>query len=133
MPNQTADRQRIAVTVAIPSERRETLLSPFLALDRRIWLIALARMINTMGFSLVMPFIAMHLVAERGASGAAYGLIYLLSGLFSAAGQGIAGELSDRVGRRAVMITGLAARSLNMLALGLAVSLAAPIWVIGTL
>jgi len=133
MSNLPADRRDISSPVAVPAGRRENLLTPFLALDRRIWLIALARMINTMGFSLVMPFIAMHLVEDRGATGAAYGLIYLLSGLFSAAGQGIAGELSDRVGRRAVMITGLAARSLNMLALGLAVSLAAPIWVIGSL
>lgn len=90
-------------------------------------------MINTMGFSLVMPFIAMHLVEERGASGAAYGLIYLLSGLCAAAGQGVAGELSDRVGRRAVMLSGLATRSLNMVALGVAVTLSAPIWVIGAL
>lgn len=90
-------------------------------------------MINTMGFSLVMPFVAMHLVEERGATGAAYGLIYLLSGLFAAAGQGVAGELSDRVGRRAVMLSGLATRSLNMIALGVAVSVEAPIWVIGSL
>jgi MFS family permease len=133
MSNLPADRRDISTTVAVPAGRRETLLTPFLALDRRIWLIALARTINTMGFSLVMPFIAMHLVEDRGATGAAYGLIYLLSGLFAAAGQGIAGELSDRVGRRAVMITGLTARALNMLALGVAVSLVAPIWVIGSL
>ncbi len=112
---------------------KESLLGPFLALDRRIWLIALARMINTMGFSLVMPFVAMHLVEERGASGAAYGLIYLLSGLFAAVGQGVAGELSDRVGRRAVMVTGLSTRAVNMVALGVAISLEAPIWVIGSL
>lgn len=113
--------------------RKENLLTPFLALDRRIWLIALARMINTMGFSLVMPFVAMHLVEERGATGAAYGLIYLLSGVFAAVGQGVAGELSDRVGRRAVMLSGLASRSLNMVALGVAVTMEAPIWAIGSL
>lgn len=109
------------------------MLAPFLALDRRIWLIALARLINTMGFSLVMPFMAMHLVEERGATGAAYGAIYLLSGILSAVGQGVAGELSDRIGRRGVMIAGLASRTANMVGLGLAVYHAAPIWVLGAL
>lgn len=117
----------------LPGGGREGLLAPFLALDRRIWLIALARMINTMGFSLVMPFVAMHLVEDRGATGAAYGLIYLLSGIFAAVGQGVAGEVSDRVGRRAVMLSGLATRSVNMVALGVAVTMVAPIWVIGSL
>lgn len=116
-----------------PIPRKETLLTPFLALDRRVWLIALARLINTMGFSLVLPFIAMHLVEDRGASGAAFGAIYLLSGVFSAVGQGVAGELSDRIGRRSVMITGLASRTFNMVALGFAVLYAAPIWVLGSL
>lgn len=113
--------------------RKEGFLAPFLALDRRIWLIALARLINTMGFSLVMPFMAMHIVQERGASGAAFGAIYLLSGLLSAVGQGVAGEISDRVGRRPVMISGLLLRSANMVALGAAVTVAAPIWVLGAL
>jgi MFS family permease len=118
---------------AQPRRREPSLLAPFLALDKRIWLIALARLINTMGFSLVMPFLAMHLVEERGATGAAYGAIYLLSGVFSAVGQGVAGELSDRIGRRGVMVAGLASRTLNMVGLGLAVLYAAPLWVLGSL
>ncbi|WP_169788870.1 MFS transporter [Vulgatibacter incomptus] len=109
------------------------MLAPFLALDRRVWLLALARCVNTMGFSLVMPFMAMHLVEERGTSGAVYGAIYLVAGVVAAIGQGIAGEASDRIGRRKVMISGLAVRSVNMAALGVAVLQSAPVWVIGLL
>lgn len=108
-------------------------LSPFLSLDRKIWLLALARCINTMGFSLVMPFMAMYLVEDRGASGTLYGAVYLLAGVISAVAQGVAGEISDRVGRRKVMITGLALRSVNMAALGAAVLTSASITVLGLL
>lgn len=112
-------RQAVSPT---PTEPREAgLFAGFLALDRHVWRLALARMINTMGFSLVMPFMAMYLVEERGASGAAYGTVYLLSGILSAFGQGLSGELTDRVGRRAVMVGGLVLRTLTMAGLGAAV------------
>jgi len=130
MSNRRAAAQPEIATADAP---KPGMLAPFTALDRRIWLLALARCINTMGFSLVMPFMAMHLVEDRGASGALYGGIYLVAGLVAALGQGISGELSDRIGRRKVMVSGLAARAVNLAALGVAVLDASPIWVIGLL
>ena len=109
------------------------LLGGFFALDRSIWRLALARAINTMGFSLVMPFMALYLVRERGASGTTFGLIYLLAGLIAAAGQAVAGELTDRIGRRKVMIGGLALRFLQMAGLGLAVLYHGPVALVGAL
>ena len=41
------------------------LLLEFPALDRRIWILACARVIVTAGFAAVMPFLAMHLAVER--------------------------------------------------------------------
>jgi hypothetical protein len=38
------------------------LTEPYRGLDRGIWAIAATRMVNTMGFSIVMPFMAMWLV-----------------------------------------------------------------------
>src|SRR5262245_61779124 len=106
-------------------------LSSFLAsvqgLDRRIWLLAAARAVNTMGFSIVMPFLAMYLVEKRGASGATFGMVYLVSGLCAALGNAVAGEAADRLGRRRVMIAALALRGVNMAALGTAVLMSAPI------
>src|ERR671927_233260 len=51
-------------------------LATYRGLDRRIYVLAAARAVNTMGFSIVMPFMAMYLVEKRGASGATYGFIY---------------------------------------------------------
>lgn len=90
-------------------------------LDRRVWYLAIARMISTAGFALVMPFLAIHLAVERGVSAVTVGLIWLVAGALSAVGQWAAGELADRVGRRRVMLTSMLLRTLNLFGLGLAV------------
>jgi MFS family permease len=102
-------------------------------LDRRIWIIAATRAINTMGFSIVMPFMAMYLVEKRHATGAMYGSVYLLAGLAAAASMALSGEISDRAGRRRVMLLALCTRGLNMVALGTAVLHDASIWILGML
>jgi MFS family permease len=110
-----------------------SVLDTYRGLDRRIWILAGARAVNTMGFSIVMPFMAMYIVEDLGGSGATYGTIYLLSGLAAAAGNALSGEASDRVGRRRVMLAALLLRAGNMGLLGLGVLLGAPVWVIGAL
>jgi len=102
-------------------------------LDRRILILAGGRAVNTMAFSIVMPFLAMYLVEKRGASGAVYGLVYLVSGLCAAAGNAAAGEASDRFGRHRMMLAALLLRGANMVALGTAVLLDASIFVLGGL
>jgi predicted MFS family arabinose efflux permease len=99
----------------------------FRELDRRIWWLALGRCINTMGFSLVLPFMAMYLVEERGTRAATYGVIYLVAGIVAAGSQALSGELSDRFGRRTVMLSALVARTLCMVALGWAVTTEVPL------
>jgi len=123
----------MADTAPRSAAARFAAVGAFASLDRAVWRLALARAINTMGFSLVMPFMALYLVRERGASGATYGLVYLLQGIFSAIGQAVAGELTDRVGRRRVMVGGLALRMLALASLGFAVIDEAPIALLGTL
>ena len=46
------------------------LLPEFPALDRRIWILAAARVIVTAGFAAVMPFLAMHLAVGAADAGA---------------------------------------------------------------
>jgi predicted MFS family arabinose efflux permease len=102
-------------------------------LDPRIFVLAAARAVNTMGFSIVMPFMAMYLVEKRGASGATYGAMYFVSGLCAALGNGLAGEASDRLGRRRVMLAALLLRAANMVLLGLAVTTGQPVVTLGLL
>jgi MFS family permease len=109
------------------------LFAPYRGLDRRVYLLAATRCVNTMGFSIVMPFMAMYLVEQRHAKGATYGLVYLIAGLAASLSQGISGELADRLGRRRVMITALGLRAINMIALGVAVTRGASVNVLGLL
>ena len=109
------------------------LLDTYRGLDRRIYVLGAARAVNTMGFSIVMPFMAMYLVEQRGASGATYGGIYFLSGVCAAIGNAIAGEASDRLGRRRVMLAALLLRATNMVGLGVAVLQHASVLTLGLL
>jgi MFS family permease len=96
-------------------------------LDRRIWVLAGVRGINTMGLSLVMSFMALYLVTQRGVSGAASGAIYLAANLCQALANSYAGHLSDRIGHRRIMVAALASRAAVIALLGGLVLAHAPI------
>src|SRR5688572_13673872 len=110
-----------------------SILATYKGLDRRILILAALRAVNTMAFSIVMPFLAMYLVEKRGASGAVFGMVYLVSGLCAAVGNAASGEAADRFGRRRMMLAALLLRGANMVALGAAVLAEASILVLGAL
>jgi MFS family permease len=98
-------------------------LSPFTefrGLDRRHWYLAGARMVVSAGFSMVLPFLAMYLAVDRHQSVKKVGLIWTLAGVCGAAMQWVAGALSDRIGRRPVMVGSMLLRAINLTALGYA-------------
>src|SRR5215207_1666871 len=88
------------------------------ALDRRVWIMAVARAVNTMGMSLVMSFLAVHLVTERGTSGLVYGLIGVVSNVGQSLSNAWAGNLSDRIGRRPLVTGSLVVRAAVIALLG---------------
>lgn len=90
----------------------------YAGLDRRIWTLAAVRGANTMGLSLVLSFMGLYLVTERGVSGLHYGLIYFTANICQALTSTYAGQLSDRVGRRRLMVSTLVARALVIASLG---------------
>ncbi|MFU8796083.1 MAG: MDR family MFS transporter [Dehalococcoidia bacterium] len=91
---------------------------------------AVIRLLTAIGFSICMPFLALHLHQDRGVSMTLAGLILLAGGLCAAVSQAIGGVLSDRFGRRPLLL--VAASAGVFLYAGLAVLLArsAPIWAI---
>jgi predicted MFS family arabinose efflux permease len=97
-------------------------------LDRRIWTLATARAINTVGLSLVMTFLGVYLVDERGYRAAVFGAIALGANLTQSMTNAWAGELSDRIGRRPIMVGSLAVRALAIGGLGVQILLHAPLW-----
>jgi MFS family permease len=102
----------------------------YAGLDRRIWTLAAVRGANTMGLSLVLAFMGLYLVTERGVSGLHYGLIYFTANICQAMTSTWAGQLSDRLGRRRLMVATLIGRGLIIGALGALVLVHAPIWLL---
>src|SRR3954469_2342987 len=97
------------------------------ALDRRVWQMAFARSVNTMGLSLVMSFLGIYVVETRGYPAWSYGLICLAANLCQSWSNAWAGNLSDRIGRRPLITGALFVRSVFIALLGTQIAFDAPI------
>jgi MFS family permease len=83
-----------------------------------------------LGLGLAFPFFAIYLHRERGVPLAQTGAWLSLGVLATAVSQGLGGELSDRFGRRRVMVLALWGRAASVAGLALAV---AGYWSVGAL
>jgi predicted MFS family arabinose efflux permease len=108
--------------------KRQSRWNEWRQLDQRIWRMAFARTVNTMGLSLVMSFLGVYVVSERGYPAWLYGAIALGANLGQSLVNAWAGALSDRIGRRPLISTALLVRSLVIAILGTQVLLHAPLW-----
>ncbi len=97
-------------------------------LDRRVWRMAIARAVNTAGMSLVMSFLGIYVVHDRGYPAWLYGLCALAANLAQSMTNAWAGELSDRIGRRALITGSLVIRAAVIALLGVQILLEAPLW-----
>lgn len=90
-----------------------------------VWVVLAGTLLTRSAFFMVWPFLAILLDREFGLSPSAIG--FILGGAFLAsAGAGFyAGNLSDRFGRRAVMVSGSAGETVALVVLALADSVAA--------
>jgi len=67
------------------------------------------------GFALSLPFIAIYLNAKRGMPMPLIGLFFSASVFFASFSQIMGGEISDRIGRKKVMIFALVGRAVSVL------------------
>jgi MFS family permease len=90
-------------------------------------------MVVTAGYTMVMPFLTIHLAVARKEPLLAVGAIWAVAGALGALAQWAAGELADRVGRRPLMLAALVLRALNLFLMGLAIERHASLATIGAL
>lgn len=112
--------------IEAPSPSR---LPPFLqsrvgGLPRAFWALWSGTFVNRLG-TMVEPFLAVYLTAERGLSLAATGAVMAIFGLGSIVSQVVGGILTDRIGRRATLTGGMLATAAAMLTLGYTTSVPA--------
>lgn len=75
-------------------------------LPRAFWLLWIGTIINRLG-GFVVPFLSLYLTSQRGVPVGQAGLIVALFGAGSFAAQLVGGELTDRLGRRPVLLLSL--------------------------
>jgi MFS family permease len=89
--------------------------------DRRLLHLFLGRVLGSTGFSIVIPFLSLYLHGERGVPMTIVGGIFFFGALAGAVGQVLGGELTDRVGRKPVIVGSQLVRSAVFVGLGAAV------------
>lgn len=92
-------------------------------LPRTYWLLWLGTLINRLG-GFVVPFLTLYLTEQRGISVSQAALMVSLFGIGSFTAALVGGELTDRLGRRPVMLISFLLAPANMILLGLAHPLA---------
>ncbi|MGB2799277.1 MAG: MFS transporter [Dehalococcoidia bacterium] len=98
--------------------------------DTGIWLISVIRLFTAAGFSICIPFLALYLYQERGLPMTLVGAIFLVGGLCSAGSQMVGGVLSDRFGRRQLLLGATGISVLLYAGLSILIGASAPIWAI---
>jgi len=94
------------------------------------WIITGINILTTIGFSICFPFLALYLYQERGLSMALVGAMFLIGGLFSGVTQMIGGILSDRFGRRPVLLWAIVIGTVLFSGLAFLIGISAPVWTI---
>ncbi len=77
-----------------------------------------------------MPFLALYLHQDRGVSMTVVGSILLAGGLCAAVSQAAGGELSDRFGRRPILLVASLAGAFLYAGLAVLIGISAPVWAI---
>jgi len=89
---------------------------------RTFWVVVLVTFIDRIGGSLIFPFFALYLTSKFNVGMTDVGVLFATFSLSSFAGSTIGGALTDRFGRKHIIIFGLIASSLSTVAMGFAPS-----------
>ena len=87
--------------------------------DRRIWIIFLIVFVNLLGFGIILPLLPYY-AESMGAGAITIGLLSAAYSLFQLFAAPILGELSDKIGRRPVLIFSLIGTTISFFLLGIA-------------
>jgi MFS family permease len=108
--------------------------SPFRNIYHRfepgVWVVTIIQFFTVIGFSICMPFLSLYLYEDRGLSMTEVGIILLAAGLCSAISQALGGALSDRFGRRPILLVAASVSIFLFAGLAVLIGISAPVWAI---
>lgn len=90
---------------------------------RSFWVLVGATFIDRLGGSLLFPFFGLYITRKFGVGMTEVGVLFLLFSLSAFVGNFLGGALTDRIGRRTMLIFGLLASSFSTLLMGFVESL----------
>jgi MFS family permease len=99
--------------------------------DRRVWYLVFTRIINALGFSIVLPFISVYLFSEKKVPMTVIGSIFLGVAVVRATMQMLGGSFADRFSRRQIMLIAGVGRTLAFLLLAITILANLPLFFIG--
>src|SRR6056297_3082696 len=105
----------------------------FRSYDKRLWPLMFGWFINSLGFGAVVPFMTVYFHTVRNVSMSYISFFFLAAALLRALTQGAGGALSDRIGRKGLMIWSQLSRSVIFLAAGYAIRINANALVIASI
>lgn len=97
--------------------------------DSRMWMLFVGRLTNSIGHGISFPFLAIYFTSRLGVSPWIAGAISSAGALAGAASKYLGGALSDRLGRRAVLLAALAGRTLTTFGIAVLAAGSSPWWV----
>jgi MFS family permease len=86
---------------------------------RPYWFLLAGEAVQSLGFGIAVPYMTLYLTGPVGITATQTGVMMLIWALVSLAGQPLGGVLADRIGRRPVMIGGLAGAGVSAAGLAL--------------
>jgi MFS family permease len=95
-----------------------------------IWTLVTIQLLTTAGFSICLPFLALYLYQDRGLPMTVVGTVILVAGLCSAATQLVGGGLTDRFGRRPLLLGATGVRVFLFSGMAVLIGISAPVWAI---
>jgi MFS family permease len=93
-------------------------------------MVTIIGVLNSAGFSISLPFLSLYLYEQRGVSMTVVGLFILGSGLIASGAQMMAGMLSDRIGRRPIILVSMTLATSLFVVMAFLINAVAPIWAI---
>ena len=86
-----------------------------------MWHLVAIRIVNALGFYIVLPFISIYLYSEKGVSMTIIGLLFLGAAIIRAVTQILGGGFSDKLGRRKIMLFASIGRAMTFVLLSAAI------------
>jgi len=99
-------------------------------IDKRLYPLMLGWLINSLGFGAVVPFMTVYFNTVRDVSMTYISFFFLAAAICRTVSQSIGGALSDKIGRKGLMIWSQLSRSVIFLAGGYAIAKGSNIWVL---